>query len=101
MVNTAKVKLVTIVVAWELIDRLTFTLGALGVVGYTKGPVTGRGHHGLRKRGVFDAGNIRLETLVSSAIAEKIFEHLTTEYADSEIVAFVHDVEALPRSRFE
>jgi nitrogen regulatory protein PII len=100
MVDTAKVKLVTIIVAWELVDRLTFALGALGVTGYTTGRVAGRGVHGVRKRSVFDAGNVRLETLVSPATAEKILEHVTTEYADSEIVAFVHDVEAVPRSRF-
>jgi len=95
MVDVAKMKLVTIIASSELLDRLTEGLGKLAVPGYTTVTVGGRGLHGRRGRSVFDSGNVRLETLVSPALAETLLEYLAAEHED--IVVFAHDVDALPR----
>jgi nitrogen regulatory protein P-II 2 len=100
MADTAKVKLVTIITSSELLDRLTVALRAIGADGYTTAVVNGHGHHGVRKRNAFDSGNVRLETLVSHAVAEKILEHVATQYSGFDIVAFSHEVEAVPRAHF-
>jgi nitrogen regulatory protein P-II 2 len=101
MVDIAKAKIVTIVATSELVDRLTAALKELGAAGYTSVLVNGHGLHGKRTRGAFDAGNIRLETIVSPAVAEKILSHIATAYEGFEIVAFAHEVDAVPRSRFD
>jgi len=101
MVDVAKVKLVTIVASSELVERLTAALKALGASGYTSMIVSGRGLHGPRSPSAFDSGNVRLETAVSPAVAGKILEHVTAHYAGFAIVAFAHDVEAVPQSHFE
>lgn len=100
MADTAKVKLVTIITSSELLDRLTVALRALGADGYTSVVVNGRGRHGERTRNAFDSGNVRLETLVVPAVAETILEHVATQYSGFDVVAFTHDVEAVPRAHF-
>jgi nitrogen regulatory protein PII len=100
MVDAAKMKLVTIIASSELVDRLKEDLLEFGAVGYTTVGVSGRGRHGTRTRGAFDAGNIRLETLVRRALCARILEHIENHYADSAIVAFAQDVEAVPVARF-
>ncbi|MGO9838634.1 MAG: P-II family nitrogen regulator [Polyangiaceae bacterium] len=100
MVETAKVKLVTVIASSELLDRLTEALRALGAAGYTTASVNGRGLHGTRKRSLFDSGNVRLETIALPLVAEKILEHVAMHYPGFEIVAFAQDVEAVPRANF-
>jgi nitrogen regulatory protein PII len=100
VVDTVKIKLVTMVVSSEMLDRLTVALKALGAAGYTSVGVNGHGLHGARTRNAFDSGNVRLEMLVSPAVADKILEHVATQYAGFDIVAFTHDVEAVPRAHF-
>jgi nitrogen regulatory protein PII len=100
MVDTAKAKLVTIIASSELVDRLEEDLLEFGAAGYTTVGASGRGRHGKRKRGAFDSGNIRLETIVRPALCERILEHLQKHYAESAMVAFAQDVEALPVARF-
>jgi nitrogen regulatory protein PII len=97
MVESAKMKLVTIIASSELLDRLTVGLRKLGVPGYTTVAVNGRGLHGPRARGVFDSGNVRLETVVSPALGAALLEYLAADYED--IVVFAHDVEALARKQ--
>jgi nitrogen regulatory protein P-II 2 len=100
MVDTAKAKLVTIILGSELMDRLTQTLAELGATGYTSVAVSGRGLHGRRTQNTFDSGNIRFETIVSPSIAEKILEHVESKYVGFEVVAFAHDVDAVPKAHF-
>ncbi len=100
MLETAKAKLVTIIASSELADRLADALAWLGAAGYTTDSVSGLGLHGKRRRNVFDPGNVRLETIVSPSVAEKLLEHVATEYAGFGIVAFAHDVEAVPKAHF-
>ncbi|MGD0675583.1 MAG: transcriptional regulator [Polyangiaceae bacterium] len=99
--ETAKVKLVTIVAGSELEPRLEAELKHHGAVGYTSTRVEGRGVHGVRKEGILDTGNVRIESLVSPEIAHKLLQRLAREYADWPFIAFAQDVEAVPRERFE
>jgi nitrogen regulatory protein PII len=98
--ETAKIRVVTIVATAELQERLERDLLALGVSGLTIGKVDGRGSHGVRRAGLFDRANVRIETLVSRPIADKILQLVVTHYAGQECLAYVHDVEAVPKEHF-
>lgn len=100
MVETAKVSLVTVIAAFELEERLVRDLRALGVKGYTTGSVDGRGVHGPRMAGLVDAPNLRIEMLVSPALAQRILERIAGKYVDQPIMAYMHPVEAMPREEF-
>jgi hypothetical protein len=97
--ETARVTLVTIIAGFALQDRLLADLKAL-VTGYTFASVDGRGLHGRRMRSIADAGNVRIETLVTPVLARTILEHVVREFSTSSLVAYAHDVEAVPRARF-
>jgi nitrogen regulatory protein PII len=97
----AHAKLVTIVAASEMHDRVKRDLVRLGASSHSLWHVEGRGHYGPRSRDAFDAGNVRFETIVGEAAAQSILDYVA-EHGESEpIIAFVQEVEAVPRSRFE
>ncbi|MGA3120354.1 MAG: transcriptional regulator [Polyangiaceae bacterium] len=100
MVQRAKVTLITVVAAFELEPRLANDLRALGVVAYSVGKVDGRGVHGHRTAGLVDASSLRLEMLVAPALTESILELIANQYAGQPIIAYVHDVEAMPAKNF-
>jgi hypothetical protein len=95
--HTTKTKLVTVVAASELWDRLEADLRRLGVTGYTLVSASGRGGHGRREPSLLVTGNVRVETLVSAELADTIFGHLARTYPGRELTAYVHDVDALIR----
>ena len=101
MVETASVTLVTVVGAFEVEERLVSDLKRLGVKGFTRGQVDGKGVHGPRMAGLSDAPNFRLEMLVKASLAQRIFERIATKYADQPIIAFHHPVEAMPAEHFK
>jgi hypothetical protein len=98
--ETARVNLVIIIAAFELEERLVNDLRGLGVKGYTQGKVEGRGVHGPRLAGLMDAPNMRLEMLVGSALARRIFERIESKYGGQTIMAYRYEVEAIPRDEF-
>ncbi len=100
MVEKAKVTLVTVVAAFELEPRLSNDLRAIGVTAYSVGKVDGRGVHGLRTAGLVDASSLRLEMLVAPELAERILELIAGQYAGQPIIAYVHDVLAMPAKNF-
>jgi|SRR5580704_11121427 nitrogen regulatory protein PII len=99
--DTAKVRVVTIVATAELQERLQKDLWSLGARGLTVGKVSGWGAHGHRRDSFLDSGNVRIETLVEATIATKILERVVKNYDGQEIIAYVHDVEAVPKAHFE
>jgi nitrogen regulatory protein PII len=99
--DTAKLRVVTIIATAELHERLERDILALGARGMTIGKVDGHGAHGSHRASFLDRGNVRIETLVDAAVATKIMERVVQNYAGQEIVAFAHDVEAVPKSHFE
>lgn len=100
-IETAKVKLVTIIAAEELLDGVVGHLKASGTSGYTVGRADGWGLHGDRHGGFLAMANARIETLLRPADAHKLLERLAQAYAGRELMAFSHDVEAIPRQHFE
>ena len=81
--ETVQITLVTIIAAFALEERLLADLKALGVTGYTFAGVDGRGHHGRRMRSIVDAGNVRIETLVTPTLARRILKHVVHEFSGS------------------
>jgi hypothetical protein len=100
MVETAKVTLVTVIATFELEDRLVEDLKALGVKGHVLGRVHGRGLHGARMAGLVDSPDMRIEMLVAPALAKRILRRIVDKYADLPILAFTHEVEAVPVEQF-
>jgi hypothetical protein len=98
--ETAKVKLVTVIASSEVQDRLVADMRKLGATGYTISMVSGGGAHGPRTRGWWDSGNVRIETLVAAEVAASILQKVANSYEELSIVAFMHDVEAVPREHF-
>jgi hypothetical protein len=100
MVEKAKVTLVTVVAAFELEPRLASDLKAIGVTAYSIGKVDGLGLHGLRTAGLVDASSLRLEMLVAPTLAERILEIIANKYAGQPIIAYLHEVDAMPAENF-
>jgi hypothetical protein len=99
--ETAKLKLVTIIASSELQERLIDDLRKLGARGYTVSQASGGGLHGPRQRGIWDTGNVRIETLVPADIAARVLDRVVRAYEGLSLVALMHDVEAVPRAHFE
>lgn len=97
----AHAKLVTIIAASEMHDRIKHDLAGLGASGHSLWHVEGRGHHGPRARDAFDAGNVRIEVIVGAEAADSILDYAANLGESEPVIAFVHEVEAVPRSRFE
>jgi nitrogen regulatory protein PII len=103
MVDTAHVKLVTIIASSALRDSLELELQRLGVTGYTVSAVEGRGKHGIHRHGVFQIANLRIESIVSSQVAEAILAYIARHAATHEwfeAIGFSHDIEAVPSGHF-
>jgi nitrogen regulatory protein PII len=100
MMETAKVTLVTVIAVPELEGRLVKDLRALGVKGYTLSRVDGRGMHGQQMAGLADAPNVRLEMLVAEDLAHKVLDRIATRYSEQPIMAYVHEVAAVPAGQF-
>jgi nitrogen regulatory protein PII len=101
MTETAKVTLVTVVSVFEIEERLVKDLRALGVHGYTMGKVDGFGLHGRRMAGLVDAPNMRLEMLVTPALAQRILDRIVSKYEGQPVMAYIHEVHAVPHEHFE
>ncbi|MGO8993963.1 MAG: P-II family nitrogen regulator [Polyangiaceae bacterium] len=100
MMQTAKVKLVTIVVPYEFESHLREDLRALGVSGFTIATVNGSGAHGPRRWSILDGANARFDVLASAAIAEQVLARVTKTLDGSPFVAYMRDVEAIPHEHF-
>jgi hypothetical protein len=51
--------------------------------------------------GLVDAPNMRIEMLVSAPLARRVLERIESKYVDQPIMAYVHDVQAIPHEHFE
>ncbi len=98
--KTAKARLLTIVAPVPLGDAVCMDLRALGVSGYTTMHVNGFGGRGARTYGLTDGANLRIETVVSESLCDRIMDHLGTNYADESIIDHAHDVSAIPAEHF-
>ena len=99
-IETAKLKLVTVIASFELGNRVTSELRELGVSGYTKTKADGWGVHGSRQWGFVDGANVRVDTLVTAELALKILRTVARSFAGQAVVAFSCDAEAVPGQHF-
>jgi sugar/nucleoside kinase (ribokinase family) len=97
----AHVRLVTIVAASEVESRMKRELTSLGVTRYTVSRVDGAGQHGTSERGLFEDGNVRFDLLVNHAVADALLDRAAILGESLPLIAFAHDVEAVPCGRFE
>jgi nitrogen regulatory protein P-II 2 len=98
--ETTTLQLVTIVAESILESRLERDLQKLGAHGFTVSSARGQGTRGLRT-GDWEGGNVRIETIVSPAVADDILafvaEHYFPNYA---VIAWVHDVGVLRGDKY-
>lgn len=91
--RTTTIKLVTIIAEGILKDRLLADIMRLGAKGYTYSDVHGHGTRGI-SASFWEGAQIKIETIVSAAVADKILDHLNSEYfTDYAVVAYVETVD--------
>lgn len=96
----ASLRLVTIIGEAVLEERLLRDLRALGARGWTTSHVRGEGSRGTRTSSL-EGGNVRLETLVSPEIAERILDHMAEHYFPHfAVVAFAQTVEVVRGDKY-
>jgi len=100
-VKTAQAKLVVVIGPFEFADHLPADFKKLGVHGFSMMRVDGVGAHGPRKYGVFDGANIRFDIVGTAELAQHILHHIVTSFDGRGIVAYAHDVEAVPFDHFQ
>jgi len=90
--QTVSLKLVTIVAEPVLEERLIEALHQLGARGHTVAEVRGAGSRGMRASDPPGQG-VRIEVVVSEAVADRILDHVAQEYFPHyAVIAFVTDV---------
>lgn len=90
--QTATVSLLTIVSESVLLERLIELLKANGATGYTVTDARGEGSRG-RRVGEIPGDNVRIESLVSGSVAQRMLEVLAASYfANYAVVAWVAEV---------
>jgi nitrogen regulatory protein PII len=99
MTQTTRAKLVTIIAPSELEHRVERDVRESGGSGYSVAKVDGHGRQGARKDGLFESGNVRIETIVSPDVAGAIFSRLSRDAETQDVVAFSQDIDVLPRKR--
>jgi nitrogen regulatory protein P-II 2 len=90
--NTVPLKLVTIVAESLLESHLVRELVELGARGHTTTKSHGEGSRGVRASEL-EGGNVRIETIVSETVADRILEHVARNYFQHyAVIAYVTDV---------
>jgi nitrogen regulatory protein PII len=98
--HSVALKLVTIVAEPVLEEQITTSLRALGARGYTVGDVHGAGSRGMRASDPPGEG-VRIETVVSPEVAERILERVAEQYFPHyAVIAFVTTVEVVRGDKY-
>lgn len=93
-------KLVTIIAEGFLEEKLVRDIKKLGAKGYTITDARGEGSRGVRAS-EWEGNNIRLEAIVSPAVADRILSHLAEVYfANYAVIAFVENVEVVRGDKY-
>jgi hypothetical protein len=94
-------RLLTIVTEAVLERELVTELEALGVRGYTITDARGKGGRGTRKSDWAQEGNIRVEIVCETAVAERVAARLRERYYDHyAMILFLQDVSVLRPDKF-
>jgi nitrogen regulatory protein P-II 2 len=93
-------KLVTIVAEPVLEEQLTAELRRLGARGFTVTDSRGEGSRGIRASEVPGQG-IRIETVVSAAVADRVLAHIAKHYFPSyAVIAYLSTVEVVRGEKY-
>lgn len=96
-----QLELVTVVAEAVLEQRLVHEVRAAGATGWTISPARGEGSRGVRASD-WEGGNIRLETLCSPQVADRILGVLERDFFPHyAVVAFVHPVAVLRGEKYD
>lgn len=96
------IQLVTIIAEPSLESKLTSELRLLGATGYTVLEGRGAGTRGGSRGIDIPGANVRIETLVPHAVAERIVEHLAQHYfTDYSLAAYVTDVGVVRTAKYD
>jgi hypothetical protein len=94
-------RLLTIVTEAVLERELVTEFEALGVRGYTITDARGKGGRGTRKSDWAQEGNIRIEIVCETAVAERVAARLRERYYDHyAMILFLQDVFVLRPDKF-
>lgn len=100
MLKLTPIQLVTIITLDVLEKELTDFIKSIGAKGYTVSEAKGEGLSAIRES-EWEGKNVRIETLVSEEIAEKILEHLIKNYFEKyKTICFIQEVKILRREKF-
>lgn len=92
--------LVTVIAESILEQRLVHEVQAAGATGWTISPARGEGSRGVRAAD-WEGGNIRLETLCSPTVADRLLDVLERDFfAHYAVVAFIHPVSVLRGEKY-
>jgi nitrogen regulatory protein P-II 2 len=98
--KTIPLKLVTIVAETVLESHLVEEILELGAKGYTCTHASGRGKRGVRVSDV-EEGNVKIETIVSPVVAERILEHLSENYfRHYAVIAYLENIEVVRGDKY-
>ena len=93
-------KLVTVIAEAVLEARLIDDVRKLGATGYSLGEVRGEGSRGVRAS-EWEGKNLKLETIVSTEVADRILRHLADAYFPFyAVVAYVVDVQVVRGDKY-
>ncbi len=98
--RTVPLKRVTIIAEAVLEERLLADLRELGARGYTITEARGEGTRGVRAS-EWEGKSVKLETLVSAEVAERLLERLAERYFEHyAVVSYVETVEVVRGSKY-
>lgn len=92
--------LLTIVAEEVLLSTLEEEISLLGTKGYTVSSVSGKGPSGIRDNH-WEGKNVKIETIVSEEICNKIIDHLHKKYVDRyALITYHHPVNVVRTNHF-
>lgn len=99
--HTYPLKLITIIAEPVLEARITTELRTLGATGFTVVDGRGGGSRALHATDI-PGINIRIDSIVTAAVAERIVEHIAAQYfTDYSVIAYVSDVAVVRSEKYE
>ncbi len=99
--HTHPMKLITIIAEPVLEARITQELRTFGATGFTVVDGRGAGSRALHAADI-PGVNVRIESIVTPAVAERIVEHIASQYfTDYSVIAYVSDVAIVRSEKYE
>ena len=99
--NPSRRSLLTIVCESSIENPVLADVRRLGAHGYTVSEARGWGRHGERDGGWSMSGNVRIDVLCESAVADSIAAHLQASYfASYAMICYLSEVSVLRSDKF-